>query len=155
MIICNGTQADSALDNNLENQTSLLVLSSKSQETFFDVVKEAAKQARISSPVFTNHNTTAPNHHPSSFDETRSQPVRAKGYIRKGLREKLAFKAEQARLQVQKLETIKSIPIGELEEHVNKRDSGIGSDTLGGTDSYESVGYSEGEPGATSDTDIT
>ena len=147
LMVCNGKQQpDSLILNNLATQTSLYVANCKSQETFFDVVSEAAQLAGLGSTVFVNHQTSpvSRNHHTSSLSDVEpgfveKQPAPTKGYLRKGLREKLALKAEQARLQVQKLERRASKEEDTVNEGGNV-DSGVGSDTLGGTDSFESVG---------------
>ena len=139
LIILNGKQDDSFIANGFDAQTSLFVTTGKSQETFFDVVSEAAKQAGIGSPaVFMNYQTS--NEKPC---QNEKQPIRAKGYLRKGLREKLAQKAEQARSQVQKLEKVASHRSISKENQNTKEgeniDSGLGSDILGGTESFESA----------------
>ena len=124
LIICNGNQTFT--ENNIDAQKSLFVTTGKSQETFFDVVSEAAKQAGIGTQVFLNHQISALKE-PDNLDE---QPVRVKGFIRKGLREKLAKKAELARQNVQANNS------GNVEEKLGAAnegenvDSGIGLDTL-------------------------
>ncbi|XP_063685803.1 uncharacterized protein LOC134819655 isoform X2 [Bolinopsis microptera] len=165
LMVCNGKQQpDSLILNNLiATQTSLYVATGKYQETFFGVVSEAAKLAGLGSTVFVNHQTSpvSRNHHTSSLSDVEpgfveKQPAPTKGYLRKGLREKLALKAEQARLQVQKLERMASKEEETVNEGVNV-DSGVGSDTLGGTDSFESVGTGCGpdvDHGGDSDQDI-
>ena len=119
LIICNGKQTFT--ENTLDAQKSLFVTTGKSQETFFDVVSEAAKQAGIGTQQ------TSALKEPDNLDE---QPVRIKGYIRKGLREKLAKKAELARQNVQANNSDNAKERLEATNEGENVDSGIGLDTL-------------------------
>lgn len=138
LIICNGQQTFTENNDKIDTQKSLFVTTGSSHETFFDVVSEAAKQAGIGAQVFIDRQ-------PSALKEPGyvlhdEQPVRVKGFIRKGLREKLAQKAELARQNVQKLEKVSSrFGDGKVINWENV-DSGIGLDTLGESESLQSAG---------------
>lgn len=135
LILCEEISAGSLTSSLHPNGSSLFVIPNDgTQETFFDVVSEAAKESGLSSSlnlIFGNSNSSnstptpsptnsspmnlvdqtitcqapsvtsqAPPVTPLSLNDKPSQS-RGKGYLRKGLREKLALKAELARAQVQ------------------------------------------------------